>query len=302
MNEGYNQIRDRWAVRAGEWLMYAAAYCTRFATSWVSVWWLSQALGALGCRLALLLPGVRRRAEDNISLVYPEMTAPDRRRLVVESARSFIHLAIEYTHLDRFIRDVELDTRGLEHLEAARASGRGASIVTAHFGNWEAIRIAAKRAGLETGIIYRAINNRYLDRFTMNVIPDAGAPVVQKGRQGMRLLVQQVMRGGNMMILVDQRNSGAPFIDFLGQPAETVTAAADLAMRTGAALIPAYAVRNVDQRRFEVVFEEPVTGTNGVEMMTEVNNRISAWIEAHPDHWFWFHRRWKSTTRSRQVP
>ncbi|MEL6998887.1 MAG: lysophospholipid acyltransferase family protein [Pseudomonadota bacterium] len=302
MNEGYNQIRDRWAVRAGEWLMYAAAYCTRFATSWVSVWWLSQALGTLGCRLALLLPGVRRRAEDNISLVYPEMAAPDRRRLVVESARSFIHLAIEYTHLDRLIRDVELDTRGLEHLEAARASGRGAIIVTAHFGNWEAIRIAAKRAGLETGIIYRAFNNRYLDRFTMNVIPDAGAPVVQKGRQGMRLLVQQVMRGGNMMILVDQRNSGAPFIDFLGQPAETVTAAADLAMRTGAALIPAYAVRNVDQRCFEVVFEEPVTGTNGVEMMTEVNNRISAWIEAHPDHWFWFHRRWKSTTRSRQAP
>ncbi|MEM9061248.1 MAG: lysophospholipid acyltransferase family protein [Pseudomonadota bacterium] len=299
MSEGYNQIRDRWSVRAGEWLMYAAAYVTRLLTRWVPVWRLSRALGAVGSRLALLIPGVRRRADENLAMIFPEMGRDERRRTVMAAARSFIHLAVEYTHFDQLLRDLTVEVRGMEHLEAAQASGRGAIIVTAHFGNWEAIRIAAKRAGHETGIIYRAFNNRYLDRFTMDLIPDAGAPVVQKGRQGMRQLVQTVMRGGNMMILVDQRNSGAPFIDFLGHPAETVTAAADLALRTGAALIPAYAVRDTEAERFDVVFEEPVTGDDGVEMMAEVNRRIGAWVRAHPDHWLWFHRRWKSTARSR---
>ena len=103
-----------------------------------------------------------------------------------------------------------------------------------------------------------------------------------------------------IMILVDQRNSGAPFIDFMGQPAETVTAAADIAVRTGAALIPARAVRDVREERFDVTFEAPVTGTDGLAMMTEVNRRISAWVEEYPVQWFWFHRRWKSNTRSRK--
>ena len=115
----------------------------------------------------------------------------------------------------------------------------------------------------------------------------------------MRQLVSHVARGGFVMILVDQRNSGAPFLDFLGHPAETVTAAADLAHRTGAALIPARAVRNVAAGRFDVLFEPPVTGEEPLGMMQQVNDRIGTWITEFPDQWFWFHRRWLSTIRSR---
>ena len=97
------------------------------------------------------------------------------------------------------------------------------------------------------------------------------------------------------MILVDQRNSGAPMIDFLGQPAETVTAAADLAVSSGCMLIPAVALRDTRHRRFSVVFEEPVTGDDAVEMMTAVNRRLGRWIEQYPEQWFWFHRRWRVT-------
>jgi lauroyl/myristoyl acyltransferase len=37
-------------------------------------------------------------------------------------------------------------------------------------------------------------------------------------------------------------------------------------------------------------------------MMQDVNDRVSAWVEQHPEQWFWFHRRWKSNTRSRPLP
>ncbi len=301
MSEGYNQVRDRWSTRAIEWSMYAMAWTARTLTWYMSTWALARALSVIGCRLALVIPGVRRRADDNLQLVYPTMQKPERTRLIREAARQFIYLAIEYAHLDRFIRRVSVRHHGIEHLSAAHDAGKGAVIVTAHYGNWEAIRVAAKREGYEIGIIYRAFNNRYLDDFTMNMIPQAGEPVLQKG-QGMRQLVSHVRRGGMMMILVDQRNSGAPFIDFMGQPAETVTAAADIAARTGAALIPARAVRDVSDRRFDVTFEAPVTGTDGVAMMTEVNRRITAWVAEQPAHWFWFHRRWKSTSRSVDRP
>jgi KDO2-lipid IV(A) lauroyltransferase len=116
----------------------------------------------------------------------------------------------------------------------------------------------------------------------------------------MRQLVTHVSRGGFVMILVDQRNTGTPFIDFLGRPAETATAAADLALRTGAALIPVCAARDVAARRFDVTFEAPVTGDDPRAMMAEVNRRIGAWIESSPEQWFWFHRRWRTTIRSRR--
>lgn len=301
MSEGYNQSRERWSTRALEWVLYALAWLSRAVTWYFSTWILAKILGAIGCRLALVIPAFRKRAEDNLKLIYPKMHNAERRALVREAARSFIHLAIEYAHLDRFIRRVEIRHSGIEHLSAAHQAGKGAIIVTAHYGNWEAIRIAAKREGYEVGIIYRAFNNRYLDAFTMDMIPQAGQPVLQKG-QGMRQLVQHVRKGGMMMILVDQRNSGAPFIDFMGQPAETVTAAADMAVKLGASLIPARAVRDMKERRFDVTFETPVTGEDSVAMMTEVNRRITTWIAEQPAHWFWFHRRWKSNSRSKARP
>ena len=302
MSEGYFLTKDRWTTRAGEWSLYAIAWTLRWVTWPIPTRWLSAMAGRVGGALMMAIPSVRRRALRNLELVWPDRPLQERMAIARGAARQFSRLGVEYARLDRVIREVPVQAQGLEILQAAKEAGKGAVLVTAHFGNWEAARLAAKRAGCETGIIYRAFNNRYLDRFTMNLIPAAGAPVLQKGPKGMRQLVSHVARGGFMMILVDQRNSGAPFLDFLGQPAETVTAAADLAHRTGAALIPARALRNTKDGRFDVTFEAPVTGTDPTEMMQEVNNRIGAWVEEDPEQWFWFHRRWRQTIRSRAKP
>ncbi|HET7408737.1 MAG TPA: lysophospholipid acyltransferase family protein, partial [Paracoccaceae bacterium] len=149
--------------------------------------------------------------------------------------------------------------------------------------------------------IYRAFNNRCFDRFGLGLIPIAGRPVLQKGRQGTRRLVRHVEQGGFVLILVDQRTTGAPLIDFLGHPAETATTAARLALKTGAALILVRATRDAEARRFEVEFEPPVTGDDPQAIMGQVNRRIGAWIEERPEQWFWFHRRWRRNARSRPV-
>lgn len=301
MQRSYFQNRDRWITRASEWALFALARSVRWLTYVVPVWTLSGFVGAVCGRLVMLVPGPRLRALENLALVWPDRSPGEHRRIVRAAANQFARLSVEYAHLDRFVRGLEINAQGVEHLAAARKGGRGAVLVTAHYGNWEAARLAALRAGCETGIIFRRFNNRYLTRFTEALIPCCGGPVLTKGHRGMRRLVQHVLRGGFMMILVDQRNSGAPFLDFMGHPAETVVAAADLAHRNGAALIPVVARRNVARRRFDVTFEAPVANDNPAMMMQEVNNRIAAWIEADPDQWLWFHRRWKRTTRSREA-
>lgn len=291
---GYRRTRERWDVRAREWLLFALARSFRWLTRPVPLWALSGFCAPIGGALALAVPGFRRRAEANMALVRPGLTAAERRRLIRAAGASFTRLGVEYARLDRLLGEAALEIRGAEHIRAARAAGRGAVLVTAHYGNWEAARLAAMRLGAETGIIYRAFNNRYLDRYALGLIADAGRPVLQKGRRGVRRLIGHVEDGGFVLILVDQRNTGAPPIAFLGHPAETATAAADLALRTGAALIPVRGARNVAARRFDVSFEPPVTGGDPVAMMAEVNRRIGAWIDEAPEQWFWFHRRWRT--------
>lgn len=302
MSEGYFLSKKRWTTRAGEWSLYAIAWVLRLITRPLPTRWLIVMSGTVGGALMMAIPSVRRRALRNLELVWPDRPVSQRKAIARGAAQQFSKLGAEYSRLDTLARDGLIEAEGIEVVTTAKEAGKGAILVTAHFGNWEAARLAAKQAGCETGIIYRAFNNRYLDRYAMNLIPHAGAPVLQKGSRGMRRLVSHVAGGGFVMILVDQRNSGAPFLNFLGHPAETVTAAADLAHRTGAALIPARAVRCDEALRFDVTFEQPITGTTSLEMMQRVNDRISAWIEEHPEQWFWFHRRWRSTIRSRELP
>lgn len=261
--------------------------------------WVSAVLAPLGGLVALWHPGARRRAEANIAHVWPAMPPAARRSLVRRAGAAFACLAVEYARFERLPRHPERCrvTAGAGVMGAVAASGRGAVIVTAHFGNWEAIRVASRAAGVECGIIYRAFNNRFLDAYTLKLIAAGGEPVLQKGLPGSRRLVSHVMRGGTVLILVDQRFTGAPMIDFLGQPCETALAAAEIARRAKVPLIPAVAVRTSMTPHFDVRFEAPVADGEPIAMMAEVNRRIGAWVTEHPEQWLWFHRRWGKAVR-----
>jgi KDO2-lipid IV(A) lauroyltransferase len=82
-------------------------------------------------------------------------------------------------------------------------------------------------------------------------------------------------------------------MNFMGQPAPTLTSAADIALRTGALLVPFFGVRKPDGVGFDVIFEAPVAHSDPVEMMRDVTRRLEARIRDHPEQWFWIHRRWK---------
>ncbi|MEM8698656.1 MAG: lysophospholipid acyltransferase family protein [Pseudomonadota bacterium] len=293
----YYSSKDHWQVRALEWTLFALAWSFRQITWPIGTWRLTGALAPFGGWLALRVPGFSRRAADNLNHVWPELPPERHREIIAGAGREMLALMVEYSRLDKMLDEVAIEIDG-ETVLRHRPAGKGAILVTAHFGNWEAARFGARQIGHECGIIYRAFNNRYLDRFTLGLIPKAGTPVLQKGT-GMRQLYAHIAKGGVAMILVDQRNSGAPFIDFLGEPAETVTAAAELSLRTGAPLIPCVAYRDRAAQRFRVHFEQPVTGVDAEEMMAEVNARIAGWIARAPEQWFWFHRRWRRTPRSR---
>ncbi|MEM9735486.1 MAG: hypothetical protein AAF908_02640, partial [Pseudomonadota bacterium] len=193
----YQIEKDRWQTRAGEWLLYAMAHAFRIVTWPVGTWRLTRTLAPLGGVAARLFAA--KRVRENLALVSPGLSGRESRAFIHANGRQTLCLMIEYARLDKMLREVAIEVEGEDYLRR-RPRGKGAILVTAHFGNWEAVRQAALNLGHPSGIIYRAFNNRYLDRFTLNLIPVAGTPILQKGT-GMRQLFSHVAKGGVVMIL-----------------------------------------------------------------------------------------------------
>ncbi|MEM6677971.1 MAG: hypothetical protein AAF675_08870 [Pseudomonadota bacterium] len=293
--------KDRWDQKLGEQLLFGVMRSFEITTRWIDLWRLCRLLAPLGGWVIATLPMTARRLKRNLALIHPEMPDDERSHLMRAIGRHVTQLAIEYTHFRRFLPAVRLAVDGIEAMVARAEAGQGQVIVSAHYANWEAIRVALKERGVACGIIYRPFNNRPLDRYTLELIRAAGEPVMQKGPKGMRALHKHVASGGAALVLVDQRNTGASMIDFLGHRAETVTVAAALARRTGAALVPAVARRIDGRGGFSVRFETAVPDGEPEAMMAEVNRRIGAWIAEDPAQWFWLHNRWKRANDRRRA-
>ncbi len=263
----------------------------------------SDMLAAGGGFLLPRLGFLRKRIERNLDLVRPDMPADERRRLAAGVGRHFSRAMLEYGTLDRIAADPSrLRHEGADPLAEAQAAGRGAILVSAHFGQWEAVRLAARAAtGRDCAMVYRPYTNPHFDKWINSLLHHAGGPVIPKGMHGTRDLLRHLGRGGMVMILVDQRQTGAPLLPFLGREAETATVAAELALRYGAALIPARARRAEDGLTFDVRFEDEIPPSDPETMMAQVNDRIGAWVEADPDQWLWLHGRWKRRARGEQV-
>jgi KDO2-lipid IV(A) lauroyltransferase len=281
------------ARRIGFALEMAAVRVTLALTARVPTGRLIRGASWLGALAGRRLPMARRRIDANLALVRRDMSARARADLAAEVGAGLFMTGVEYLRLDELAaRPGIMEVEGAEHVAEALAAGRAIIFVTAHFGAWDFIRLAARALGAETAIIYRAFNNPAFDAFSQSRIAVAGEPVLHKGAGGSRRLLRHIARGGAALILVDQRQTASPLISFLGRDAETATAAADLALRFNAALIPARVRRIEAGARYDVRFEAPVAAGDPVAMMAEVNARISAWIDADPGQWFWLHRRW----------
>ena len=117
-----------------------------------------------------------------------------------------------------------------------------------------------------------------------------------KGGRGLRGLMSAYLRkGGVAALLTDQYDRRAEPIDFLGRPAPTVTIAADLALKFGVPLFPAYGVREPDGRHVAVVIEAPIPHTTSAEMTQAFSDSLAARVRAHPGQYLWLHQRWEKS-------
>lgn len=261
-------------------------------------------MGWLLRRIVSPLTGYRARAMANLAHVWPDMPEREWRRIADRVADNAGRTMIENYDVQGLLArmaKVEPEGPGLAHALAAREAGRPVLFVTGHYGNFEAPRAALVARGFRIGGLYRPMSNPYFNLHYAQNMHALSGPVFEQGRRGTTGLLRHIRQGGMGVLLFDIYDSAGVPIDFLGQPAPTLTSAAEIAVKSDAVMIPFFGIRQADGIGFRAVFEAPIAHGDPAEMMREMTRRLEARIEADPGQWFWIHRRWKPERQARRA-
>jgi len=255
-------------------------------------------MGAFTRRILSPLVGYRKRAIANLSYIYPDMPEAEKRRIadaVADNAGRTMIENYDTAGLLARTKTQDITGAGLPMIEEARRNGTPVMMVTAHYANFEVPRAALVNRGFQIGGLYRPMANPYFNEHYAENMKRLSGPVFEKGKRGTLGLIRHIARGGFGVLLFDLHDKSGQPIDFMGKPAPTLTSAAEIAMRTKALLVPFFATRHPDGIHFDVEIEAPIDHTSPEEMTVEMTRRLEARVTAHPEQWFWIHRRWSKT-------
>lgn len=289
--------------RLKRFVRYVLVRVAAGAASVFPVRWMS-GLGALLGRLGFVVAtGERRKALRHLELAFPERTLEERRRIARDS---FVHLArcvaelvcvkqID-AELERWI-ELPADARGL--LEATLARGKGVVFVSGHIGNWEFTARGISARGYPCATIAREASDPRTTAFIERLRASGQLTTIWRGQPGAaKAMLRQLRSGGILGLLIDQDTKvQSVFVPFFGHPASTPRAAADLALRTGAALVVGTCPR-VGPDRYRITLDEvPVPAVHDeaavVGLTAALTTKLEDAIRRHPEQWVWMHERWK---------
>jgi len=242
----------------------------------------------------------KRIARRNIELALPELDARARHSVLREHFAglgcALFETAMSWWSSDERIRRItQMD--GLEHLQAAQATGRGVLLLSAHFNAIE-IGCRALSSRMPLNIMYRPTKNLLIGEFvhsrravqTRRAIP----------RDDVRTLIKALKDGDVVWYAPDQsfRKKGAEMVKLFGIPAATNTATSRIARMTDALVLPYFFERlpgggyrgAIHPALENFPTDDPVADTE------RFNHIVEAEVRRMPAQYLWIHRRFKGLT------
>lgn len=256
--------------------------------------------GWIGRNLVAPTP-LSRRAVENLRLAFPEKSESEIATVAQGMWDNLGRVMGEYAHLDAFHwngASPRVELAGTEYLDAAKASGKGVLLISAHFANWEVMQFALHDYGFSGAPIVRPANNPYVHRWieTARIRNGMSEQIPKNG--GTRRAFTLLRKGECLCLFVDQRASEGILVPFFGHKAFTTPLPAALALKLGAAIVPISSERLPGARfrmRAHPMLELPDTGDHDrdiVEITAKLNDFLEARIRERPAEWLWIHRRW----------
>jgi KDO2-lipid IV(A) lauroyltransferase len=198
----------------------------------------------------------------------------------------------------QMLAHVEFD--GEERVAAAHALNRGVLLFTGHFGFWEINALVHALRLKPMSVMARPLDNPLLHNLLERVRGRTGNSVIYR-KGALRRVLRALAANQAVALLIDQHiHTDAVLVDFFNRPAATTTALAALALRTGAPVIPVFALP-LPGGRFRMVYEHaveppPAGDPDSIRQFTQrCTDVLEMYVRRYPGLWLWMHRRWRDT-------
>ncbi|HET6364167.1 MAG TPA: lysophospholipid acyltransferase family protein [Nitrospirota bacterium] len=287
----------KWLRRQSlKWIARLIRFCARLLPYRLGVW----SGGVLGFIAFYALPRERKRALQHLNLVFHEKGDVWLRRT---ARRCFMHLGkalLEVMLMDTARLARIVDFQGEEKLQNAIDQGKGVVFVTGHIGNWELLAGAVAQR-YSVSVVAAPIEPEEVNDMILSLRAGLGVRTILRGKPGASRELIRVFKENRMLgILIDQDTDvESVFVDFMGMPAWTPTAAASMALKFGAPLLFGF-IRRGENNRHMITVEGPLelmrTGDDEKDITVNtamLTKKIESSILENPEQWVWMHRRWR---------
>ena len=264
----------------------------------------------LGTAFYLFDRAHRRLAISNLQAAFPlrspqECAAIARGMFAHFGRLLMVLLKFSTMSAEEMLARVEFE--GEDRVRAAHAEGRGVLLFTGHFGFWEINALVHALEIAPMAVLARPLDNPLLHDLLESVRRRTGNSVIYR-RGAIRRVLRALADNQAVAILIDQhiQTADAVYVDFFNRPAATTSALAALALRTGAPVVPVFALPQPGGR-FRMVYEHavappPSDEPDAIRAFTQrCTDVLEMYVRRYPDLWLWMHRRWRDVDGAAKV-
>lgn len=292
------------------WLTYAVVRWCIFVFHSFPLDWNLRTARLMGWVWWVISPRHRNRTIGHVRLAYgSSMSEEEVQRVARRSMQHLVMLVMEMLFTPRIIGESTwrqyVDVSDLSEAMEVLLKGRGAVLVTGHYGNWELTGHLLSLMGFEVVALMRPLDNVYLNRYLVETRRAGGLQLLDK-KGAMDSAEEILARGGALAFIADQ-DAGRKglFVDFFGVQASTYKSIGLLAMQAEAPIIVGCARRIGDRFQYELKVERVIQPAewrdrdDALHWITqEYTSALERAVRRDPTQYLWIHRRWKSRPKS----
>ncbi|RKY31123.1 MAG: hypothetical protein DRP74_05500 [Candidatus Omnitrophota bacterium] len=242
----------------------------------------------------------------NLKVIFPEKSVREIRRIRIRMFRNFAKYLVDFFRFEKLTKEeVAKNVKVLNrhYLDQALARNKGVIVLSAHIGNWELGGAVVALAGYPIWVVAMTHKYKKVNDFFVNQRKNKGINVIPMERAVKQCLT--VLNENKLLGLIGDRDFTERGIteDFFGKPMLFPVGPAGFALKTGAAIVPTFIVRNPDDN-FTLMIEKPIivepsisNKNGGDEKLRKVISQykiiFEEYIRKYPDQWYMFRKFWK---------
>jgi Kdo2-lipid IVA lauroyltransferase/acyltransferase len=180
-------------------------------------------------------------------------------------------------------------------------SGKGAVMISGHFGSWEMMGAYLAQTGWPIDFLVGIQHNHLVNDLMNKHRAMFGIGLIEIGVAA-RGVFGAIKNGRGVAMLSDQdAGSDGVVVDFLGRASSTAKGPAAFALKTGTPIFYGAFVREgLDHHTLfiegPITVEKSADKEDDIKRLTQAySDQLTKYITKYPDHWLWSHKRWKST-------